>query len=328
MTPLTVNNSYLNAPGYSTSKQYSLSTSQINNNKNINGSFLETRPMSSTTPSKLASNPNLKVPSVLFTDTNETNKDQPERNCPNCHFKLKRKPLNEDLLADFNLKNTNGEYSPNKKCANYLETNTFSPTSATSLTNTPQSSVKKSLLAKAIKNNANMSIDESPASANTSSASLSSLIALANSPSAKDATFSNLEVSEFEENIDDDDICYESANLCEKCQLLEKCSKSKKQAELSDNEDTTEVSLIAIDNEEANQDEEMEDIDQYSNKATHCGSTNKRKVSADQAWVIIKIFSLITNSIQDFFQLELELVQNFTKLALLQIFQIYFNSLC
>ena len=80
--------------------------------------------------------------------------------------------------------------------------------------------------------------------------------------------FSKLEVSEFEEEdeqkemiedklevkssmVDDEDILFETRRLCDKCQLAE-----------DGNEDTSEVSLIAIDNED-----QQEDVDEAESVA-------------------------------------------------------------
>ena len=179
MTPYnTNNNSYM--ANSSSRKKYS------NNNKsstNINGSFLDHQ------------HKHEKIPEFVITDACETNSNSTLENeeptttttkttkaCKQCQKKFvpstmavinmrKRKANDEmnneeemnerDLLAEFNLEG--GEnYSPNKKCANYLEANSFSPCLASrqqqnncpSPCNTPQSNAKRTLLAKAITNNA------------------------------------------------------------------------------------------------------------------------------------------------------------------------------
>lgn len=65
-----------------------------------------------------------------------------------------------DLLEEINLMD-NTEYSPNKKCVNYINANSFTPTrgsGSATMPTTPQSTVKKSLLAKAITKNATNAI--------------------------------------------------------------------------------------------------------------------------------------------------------------------------
>ena len=254
---------------------------QINENllhhdTNYNGSFIET---------KLGSNVNTTTPKKSTIICPLRNEDQDLKSgfkCTNCNrrvriklnneceSKKKSNKLNQDLLVDFNLNTECGDYSPSRKCASYIENNSFSPKSAStapSLSNTPKSAVKKSLLAKAIKNNSNMksdqamesplrNIEESP----TSSSASSSFLDESNSSTISDKSiamslFSKLEVSEFEENEEvkltndnkdtkmeedikcDEDIAFEVKKLCNRCRM----------AENGNNEGNSEMSLIAVD---------------------------------------------------------------------------------
>jgi hypothetical protein len=225
-----------------------------------------------------------------------------------CQSKKKPK-LNHDLLVDFNLNTECGDYSPNRKCANYIENNSFSPKSAStvsSVNNTPKSAIKKSLLAKAIKNNSNMNkseqamesplrnIEESPTS--SSSSPNSSFLDLSISSTISDkglamSLFSKLEVSEFDEDLDeeekivmddkdknmeeelkcDEDIAFEPKKLCNKCRM----------AENGNNEDTSEVSLIAVDNEDQHEnvdENEGESVDENNATQEMTDSENISKI--------------------------------------------------
>ena len=257
------------------------------------GSFLESNPLapaanSAKTPQKTtASGASLTCSNCLRKVRIRASNDD--------EFQLRKKSkLHQDLLSDFNLNNECGDYSPNRKCANYIESNSFSPKSTvSSVNNTPKSAVKKSLLAKAIKNNSNMSRSEqtveSPLktnlfadeSMNVSMSSASDTSAMSTPNRTVSASlFSNLEVSEFEvdeemggedmthtdqnENANKEqsasadtdaekaevaDIFFEANNiLCDKCQLIE-----------NTNEDTSEVSLIAVDNDDQHDDDETND---------------------------------------------------------------------
>jgi len=283
-----------------------------NHEGNYNGSFLE---------NKLKSNTNTTTPKKITTFCSIKNDDQEHKSsfkCLNCNRRVrikvnnefqskKKSKLNHDLLVDFNLNTECGDYSPNRKCASYIENNSFSPKSvstAPSLNNTPKSAVKKSLLAKAIKNNSNMkseqpmesplrNIEESP----TSSSTNSSLLDMSNSSTLSDKSlamslFSKLEVSELEEdcggakitsdvpndkdqNMDfkedfkcDEDIVFESKRLCNKCKI----------AENGNNEDNSEVSLIAVDN-----DDQHEDVDENDEDSVEENNATQDMIDSEKA---------------------------------------------
>lgn len=159
----------------------------------------------------------------------EPSSSMKEKVCLNCNCKLaKSRPSfgkhksDEQLLTDFNL-NPQDDYSPNKKCFNYINSNIFassssssssrspstvsstgasvasssvltSPHSSSSLPATPHSSaVKKSLLAKAIKNNINLMNNISPADANRSMDDLSDYSASMCSLNSSTSTVDNME---------------------------------------------------------------------------------------------------------------------------------------
>lgn len=247
ITPLNVNNSYLNQ----------------NSSKLNNGSFLENRQ----TPKKQSLN-TISIPKLMITETeNEqlvsanSTLDNDDTNdikkiCTICN-KAFKKP---NLLAEFNLDSL--EYSPNRKCLNFLENMIFTPKSnskkPSSVNNTPQSSVKKTLLAKAIKNNANIeksnvSFDELSIASTCSTKSSyidesSSLIA---SPSKPNISSSKMDMTEWDNSYEDD--------YCEKCRLVKEMESEKQ-----------EVSLLIDENEE-----EMDDEETSKNK--------KRKVELNSA---------------------------------------------
>lgn len=152
MTPLGVNNSYLNMHeqnqnGYSSSRNnsfryqtagasgYRMNRSRLNQS---NGSFLE----APSTPNQQRVKPQIVIDACPVENTPEVNKtleleeqSEPEklptasRSCHSCGEAIVTKATNKtegqrqkDPLVDFNL-----DYSPNKKCANFIETNTFLP---------------------------------------------------------------------------------------------------------------------------------------------------------------------------------------------------------
>jgi PAS domain-containing serine/threonine kinase len=311
----------LNKPLYtnSTNKSQKLISNLPEKKQNDNGSFLESKLVSSTTPASTATTPKKIIISSMKPDKEEEDEADQDANtvlkCSNCQRQLRQRPtnntthqlskkskLNQDLLADFNLNNECGDYSPNRKCANYIETNSFSPKSAggPSSSATPKSAIKKSLLAKAIKNNSNISRADSPLkdikeSTTTSpspspspSESSTSILDVSNSSTTTSckslamSLFSKLEVSEFEDEKDDDDeddcdkitveienqeggnreedkreddIVFEGKKLCSKCAIIE-----------NTNVDQSEVSLIAIDNEDQeHEEEEADDNDDDNN---------------------------------------------------------------
>lgn len=285
MTPLAVNNSYINVPSNSSK----LIGAKINLN---NGSFLETR----NTPQKPLLNKSKAGGIPTFVITEPENKldrssstldnedpDNPEqkqsdeyKTCQSCFSKIKIKKSPNDILAEFNLETE--EYSPNKKCVNYLENINFSPTSvkaSSSVTNTPQSSAKKTLLAKAIANNANTINEKSNISLDElSNEMLSELSSPVNSPSKggsiRDQSFSNLDLSDLD-SMNENDAIKSSQELCDRCKLIQKLESEKSKQ----NADNSDVSLIAIDNDN----EYLNDGDD-TNEANLCKlNKNKRKAS-------------------------------------------------
>ncbi|CAF0712521.1 unnamed protein product [Brachionus calyciflorus] len=264
MTPLNTNNSFINAP--------------INNSKLNNGSFLETRH----TPTKQTTN---KIPKFVITeveadkldtttstlDNEESELNEQKKCCPVCNLNFVTKKPTHGLMVEFNLETD--EYSPNKKCANFLENMVFSPTrncrEPTSVTNTPQSTAKKTLLAKAIKNNANnfdksnISLDEMSfiSTCSTKSSHLDDANSSpSNSPCKKNVSFSKVDLSELEDtsNFDED--------LCDQC----------RKRRLSNEKSKQEVSLL-IDEQDIN--DEIGDHD--NNKKNN--SNFKRKASFNRA---------------------------------------------
>jgi serine/threonine protein kinase len=173
----------------------------FNNNNQNKSSLLSRPPQINTTTSNTNSNNN--IPQFVITDIDDQKSNSTldneaedavvdmERTCKKCSKKnlknnnnnrnKKRKTCDEiipeeeddddrnEILNEFNIE----EFSPNKKCANYLESYSFSnlnnsltnsPSSSslpspspTQAPSTPQTNAKKSLLAKAITNNASSS---------------------------------------------------------------------------------------------------------------------------------------------------------------------------
>ena len=147
-----MNNSYLNchennASGRNSSFKYQgpgIRTTRMNQS---NGSFLE----APTTP-KNKHKPQIVVECPGETELNktlETDEVKPSARkcCNSCGDSLITN--NKNKLTDFNL-----DYSPNKKCANFIETNTFLPGSPAPSTLEQNSNIhcsaKKSLLGKYI----------------------------------------------------------------------------------------------------------------------------------------------------------------------------------
>ena len=184
-TPLAVNNSFINgansaggggaaaAPVAVSSCNGSVTRKSYANEprcaisgggmKSNNGSFLST-PNSKQQQQQSDIKPI--VPSFLVThaDDGEQKKTTTTKKCIKCERKqreLASLPRDRNIRDDFNLSGSATGYSPNQKCANYIENNQFgasssssSSPSSVSLPSTPQSTVKKSLLAKAMTNNA------------------------------------------------------------------------------------------------------------------------------------------------------------------------------
>ena len=162
------------------------------------------------------------------------------------------KQIGGDLLSEFNLQIE--DYSPNKKCANYIDTNSFSPCKGSSSSptivssggnsacNTPQSTAKKSLLAKAITNNvtnaimsstSSVSVDQMSCLSNCLSASLVD-VSPSKSSRATDMDLHDMEVVLVEDELNDDEM-----DLCEECRMKEGMIE-----DMACNEDKSEVSLI------------------------------------------------------------------------------------
>jgi hypothetical protein len=298
MTPYnantTNNKSYLN-----TNSNHRLSLHGTSNrlSMNANGSFIENNNRQHRTPLKdnktetqmntLMNGGN--VPTFKISDTDAVEsvsssaKKFIEQCCKNCQKKFisqqsrqnqetvnnrKRKAVEngKDLLSEFNLNIE--DYSPNKKCANYIDANSFSPclnnkgnySSPNSPSGTPQSTAKKSLLAKAITNNVTNTIMTSnvaslpvSADANTSlntstsdqfscisncsgNTSLVDVSPTKSSPS-KSSRFTEMDLNE-DEAVDDDE-CELNESICEECKI-----KEAKIDYIHNGEDRSEVSLI------------------------------------------------------------------------------------
>lgn len=238
MTPLNVNNSYVH----------------MNNSKLNNGSFLESK----NTPQKNSLNlstKNNKIPTFVINevdtdklnttnstlDNEEIEQNDEKKCCPVCHTNFVIKKSTCDLMMEFDIETV--EYSPNKKCANFLENMILSPNRdyqrSSSVTNTPQSTAKKTLLVKAIKNNANnfdksnISLDEMSivSTCSTKSSYLDDACSSpSGSPCKKKVSFSNVDMSELDETNEIED------DLCEKCRLVklqrEEDEKSKQEVSL------------------------------------------------------------------------------------------------
>jgi hypothetical protein len=167
----------------------------------------------------------------------------------------------KDLLAEFNL--NIADYSPNKKCASYLTSNSFSPClnnrngAPPSPSGTPQSVAKKSLLAKAITNNVtntmmcNVSVNDVSLNSGNVSAACSSMLDVSpvSSPS-KSSRLAEMDAEsdhrgadedgdeEIADEEQDDDMLNES--ICEECKIKE----AKIEYASIAAEDRSEVSLI------------------------------------------------------------------------------------
>jgi hypothetical protein len=251
-TPLCANSSYLNATT-TDRKNYSYNKSnKISNNHN--GSFIEVK--------SAIKNQNLKntAPALIVSNVDMDIKKSQGKICTCCGINMK---TNVDEMACnlFDQYDLNS-YSPNKKCAKFIEANSFSPHSPKSESlmmnnNNIHSSAKKSLLAKAISNNAltndkvnNLSMEDlSIMSSNSSLSSCSSITSLTGSPSStapnkvtKTKSLSNVNISELD-NENEDSILKKSI-LCDECWTKNKATKKA---------DTSYVSLIAIDNEDDNE---------------------------------------------------------------------------
>ncbi len=126
MTPLGLNNSYLNTndPNAKNNNNSSLRYQAISSGavkathtaNEASGSFIE----SPSTPTRMKQQPKI----VIDAPGESVSKSRAtvSRCCTSCGDALKQVITNP--LVDFNL-----DYSPNKKCANFIETNTFLPSS-------------------------------------------------------------------------------------------------------------------------------------------------------------------------------------------------------
>ena len=251
-TPLCVNSSYLNTTATTDRKNYSFNKSNKMSTNNHNGSFIEAKSANK--------NQNLKkiTPTLIVSNVEMETKKTQSKVCTCCGINMKS-DANDMACNLFDQYDLNS-YSPNKKCAKFIETNSFSPNSPKSeaLMNTNSnnihSSAKKSLLAKAISNNAltnekanNLSMEDlSIMSSNSSLSSCSSITSLTGSPSStavnkvvKTKSLSNVNISELD---NEDDSILKKSILCDECWTKNK-TKTKKA-------DASYVSLIAIDNED------------------------------------------------------------------------------
>ncbi len=181
----------------------------------------------------------------------------------------------KDLLSEFNLNIE--DYSPNKKCANYIDANSFSPclnsrgvsSSSGSPSGTPQSTVKKSLLAKAITNHVtnsimtggvpaasvsssgggdsnssmNMSIGSDQFSCISNCSGNTSLLDVSptkSSPSKSSRFTAEMDLNEEEDAVaEEDDNAELNESICEECKI-----KEAKIDYMQNGEDRSEVSLI------------------------------------------------------------------------------------
>ncbi len=121
MTPLGVNNSYLNGndlnPKNNNSLRYQATSGAIKSTHTIsqaNGSFIE----SPSTPTRKNQQPKIVIDAP--SETENKYKITASKCCTSCGDTQ----VTSNLLDDFNL-----DYSPNKKCAKFIETNTFLPCS-------------------------------------------------------------------------------------------------------------------------------------------------------------------------------------------------------
>lgn len=264
-TPLCSNNSYLNIPNStnknSTNKSFSINKKSKTNNHN--GSFLEAK--SSTQPLNKA--PTLVVSEFELNKTLEKEKVKKrfvEKVCSCCGSKMGGQETGQvvfNLFEEFDLKTI--DYSPNKKCEKFIEKNSFclnnSPKSMPDsmyICNNVHSSAKKSLLAKAISNNAltnekanNLSMEDlSILSSESSLSPCSSITSLTDSPTSvnnqkisKTKSLSHVNVSELANEEDD---LPSKTILCDDCWMKDKKNGTKHNADASD------VSLIATDNDD------------------------------------------------------------------------------
>jgi hypothetical protein len=264
-TPLCSNSSYLNVPNSnnkSANKMYSLKKTIKTNNPN--GSFLEVKNNSNITnkaPTLIVSNAEFEPNKTL--ETENIKKRSKEKICSCCGTKLNNEE--KDLAKDFNffegLELKTIDYSPNKKCEKFLETNSFLKNSPKAIpesifsNNNIHSSAKKSLLAKAISNNAltnekanNLSIEDLSILSSTSSLSpCSSITSLTESSTS--ASNQKLTKSKSLSHVNVSDLANEDDDLLSKTILCDDCWTTEKKNEKHD-ADASDVSLIAIDNDD------------------------------------------------------------------------------
>lgn len=274
-TPLCANNSYLNLPNSGTrNSSKNCSFNKMNKTNNQNGSFLDVKTANidrnlkqNKAPTLVVSNadyiPCLKLPDIdrKLDCVNKSKRLSFERSCTCCgaNMNIMTTNKNVNLFEEFDLKSI--DYSPNKKCSKFIEANNFSSYSPKSM-NMPESlvnihsSAKKSLLAKAISNNAvtneksnNLSMENlSILSSSSSLSPCSSITSLIESPSivvcnkiSKAKSLSHANISE----LCNDETSINKPILCDDCW-------SKNKQKKTENADNSDVSLIEIDNDDEN----------------------------------------------------------------------------
>jgi serine/threonine protein kinase len=349
--PTPMNNSYLSGSMHRHSHLANKSLSANQHNKSQlnqstkahqlthNGSYLETSSTTTTTTTTTCTatvqqgtklltpvkqeQPTV-IPSFSIVNVDEVNKKleneqhqqvgKDDQNCANKRKSFSKKSSSEsnDLLNEFNLHSA--DYSPNQKCANFIESSNFNQ----SMPNTPQSTVKKSLLAKAITNNATLSAVEQRVSLGAESPMENEMqqsecisptsdamsISATNSPSTQSQRASSsfkrsalFEVSQFEDDEESMDEQGEDKAEVESIQFVdeETTTNMGKNSNVNKNQlvglinnqakeprgeqDASEVSLIATDNDDDHNSDfnDFEEEDYNTTAADH--QTNKRKIS-------------------------------------------------